>query len=333
METAKLVEVTRGDYIESTHRGVIAVYDSLGQKIASLGDPQQVTFMRSAAKPVQALPVVETGAAAHFGFSTEELALMMASHSGEEQHVRVGRQIMAKLGLNSTYLQCGTHPPLHKASARALAAKGEAPTVYHCTCSGKHAGMLALARYFDYPLEGYYHIDHPVQQMMLQTIAMFAGLSAEQVGIGVDGCGVPVFALPVEKMATIYARWAKPFSLEGKTSQACLTLQEAMTSHPGIIAGTGRLASDIMRVTGKKLLVKDGNEGVICMGVPAKGWGIAIKIADGNIRALGPVAIEALKQLELLTQEEYNALLSHSKSAVKNYRGELIGEIRPAFTF
>lgn len=331
METVKLVEVTRGKTVESIHRGVIAVVDAEGKKIASAGDSSYFTFIRSAAKPIQALPVLETGAARRFAFSLEDLALMMASHSGEPEHVRIGRQIMDKIGLGPEMLQCGTHPPLHRPSAHELLANGQAPNVFHCTCSGKHAGMLAIAKHMDVSLQDYFLPEHPVQQLMLQTIAAFADLDPAKVGTGTDGCGVPVFALPVERMAYIYARWADPAGFDEERKKACLTLQEALTAYPELVAGTGRFTYDLMKVTGTKLLAKDGNEGVFCIGIPEKGWGIAIKIEDGHTRAVNPVVTETLYQLGILTTQEYAALITYQRKELKNYRGELIGEIRPAF--
>lgn len=331
MEAVKLVEVTRGKTVESIHRGVIAVVDAEGKKIASVGDSSYFTFIRSAAKPIQALPVLETGAAQHFAFNLEDLALMMASHSGEPEHVRIGRQIIDKIGVEPEILQCGVHPPLHRPSAHDLEAKGQEPNVFHCTCSGKHAAMLAIAKHMDFSLRDYFLPEHPVQQLMRQTIAAFAGLDPGKIGTGTDGCGVPVFALPVEKMAYIYARWADAAGFDEERNKACLTLQQAITTYPEIVAGTGRFTYDLMKVTGTKILAKDGNEGVFCIGIPDKGWGIAIKIEDGHTRAVNPVVVETLHQLGILTTQEYAALLSYQRKELKNYRGELIGEIRPAF--
>lgn len=318
--------------MESVHYGSVVIVDSSGRRIASAGNPAYSTYIRSAAKPLQAIPLVETGAAEYFGLTLEELALVMASHSGEERHVRVGERFMEKIGLTAAKLQCGTHPPLHRASARELAARGEMPTVLHCTCSGKHAGMLALARYLDLPLEGYYLPEHPVQVMMLRAVAEFAGLKQEEIGLGVDGCGVPVFALPLDKMALAYARWAEPSVFAENRQRACGILRKAAVSYPYILAGTGRLASELMEVTGEKLAVKDGNEGIFCIACPEKGWGIAVKISDGSLRALGPAVIETLRQLGLLTSKEYQLLAPFAKTELKNYRREVIGEIRPVFS-
>jgi len=332
MEVVRLVEVTRGELVESVHRGAVAVVDIEGKIIAGAGDTAYLTYIRSAAKPMQALPVIESGAAACFGLEQTELALLTASHNGEDEHVRVGRRIMEKIGLAGQYLQCGTHPPLHAASARKLFGQGAEPTVFHCTCSGKHAGMLALAKFFGWSLHDYYHLEHPVQQMMLKTMADFTGLEPSDITVGIDGCGVPVFAMSLERMALAYARWASPGVFGEERKRACLALHEAMTTHPLLVAGTGRLATEMMKATGRKLVVKDGTEGIFCVSVPEKGWGIALKIEDGHTRALGPAVIEVLDQLGLLNEEEKGRLASHARRQLKNYRGEIIGEIRPAFT-
>ncbi|QNB46588.1 asparaginase [Thermanaerosceptrum fracticalcis] len=332
MEVVKLVEVTRGDVVESVHRGVVAVVDSEGKLVASAGDPRYLTYIRSAAKPMQAIPVLESGAASHYSLSLEEIAVLTASHSGEEEHVRVVMQVLSKIGLTAAYLQCGTHPPLHRPSAKALIAKGLEPTVLHCSCSGKHAGMLILTRFNEWNLDDYYKLEHPVQQLMLQCMADFAGLNPEEIPIGIDGCGVPVFAMTVEKMAFSYARLAQPESFAPERKEASLKLREAMTAYPSLVAGTGRLATDLMKVVGNKLVAKDGAEGVFCISVPAKGWGIALKIEDGHTRAVGPAVIAVLDQLGLITGEEKELLAIHTRTELQNFRKEVIGEIRPAFT-
>ncbi|MDX9871322.1 MAG: asparaginase [Clostridia bacterium] len=331
MDSAILAEVTRGGITESVHRGIIAVVDAAGRNIAWAGNPTELTFMRSGAKPLQALTVLETGAAERFGLIPEELALMMASHSGEDEHVRIGRQLMSKLGLDETTLQCGTHTPLHKETANRLKAAGQAPGVYHCVCSGKHGGMLAVAKHLGFSVEGYFLPEHPVQRLMLETIADLAGLPVSAIRRGSDGCGVPVFGMPVETMAYMYARWADPSSLETPRQKACYALQEAMIGYPRVIAGTGRFTTHLLQETGRKFLAKDGNEGIFCVGVPEKGWGIVLKIEDGSARAVNPVIIETLRQLDLLTEEEYARLSRQARPELYNYRKETVGEIRPVF--
>ncbi len=332
MKTEILAEVTRGAIVESIHRGAVAVMDKDGKVIASVGDIGYLTYIRSAAKPMQALPVVASGAAKHFSLEPAELALIMASHSGEAEHVSLGMRILEKIGLGAASLQCGTHQPLHEGSSKALLANGQRPTVFHCSCSGKHAGMLTLAQHFQLNTADYFLPGHPVQQMMLESMADFTGLKTQDIPLGVDGCGVPVFALTLERMAYAYARWAAPDAFSAEKRAASHILREAMTGFPTIIAGTGRLATDLMKVTGSKLLVKDGTEGIFCIGIPHKGWGIALKIEDGNLRAGGPIIIRVLKELGILTADELGQLSGFTVKKLKNYRGETVGEIRPAFS-
>ncbi len=333
MDSVRLAEVVRQELTESMHRGSVAVVDHQGNLLAYAGDPGMITYIRSAAKPIQAVTVLESGAAAHYGFTPEEIALLASSHSGEEGHIRVLMQILDKIGLSAGHLQCGTHLPFHREGAGALMAKGLKPTVFHCNCSGKHAGMLTLARFKHWSLEEYYLMEHPVQKLMLQTVADFTGLSAERIPLGVDGCGVPVFAVPLEKMALAYARLVQPAGFNERRKGACESVVTAMLAHPFIISGTGRLTTELMTAAEGKLVAKDGAEGVYCMGIPRLGWGIAVKIEDGHTRALGPVILHVLQELNILSREQLERLSAYAWSKLKNFRGETVGEIRPAASF
>lgn len=330
IEVEKLVEVTRGDLVESVHRGAAAVVDRTGKIIASVGDPRYLTYIRSAGKPIQALPVVESGAAAHYNLSLREIAIMTGSHSGQPEHGETTIGILKKIGLGPEYLQCGVHPPLHGPSKRALLAEGSKPTELHSTCSGKHAGMLTLGQYRKLTLEGYYLSEHPIQQEMLRAVADMTGLVPEEIPLGIDGCGVPVFGMTLEKMAYAYARLAAPSDLPEEKKEACEVVKKAMTAHPLMVAGTGRFTTDLIKAAGERLIAKDGAESVYCIGVPEKGWGIALKVEDGSGRALGPAVISILDQLGLLKADEKETLAVHGRRKIKNYRKEIIGEIRPA---
>jgi len=332
MQGAILAKVYRGELVESIHHGVVAVVDAQGRLIAQAGDPDLVTYFRSAAKPMQAVPVITSGAAARYGLSQAELAVLTSSHSGEEEHVQLVAGILDKLGLEAGELQCGTHLPVHRGSARQLLARGLEPTAFHNPCSGKHAGMLALALHQGWEPAGYYLQQHPVQQAMLSQIAVFTGLSPAEIPLGIDGCGVPVFALTIRNMALAYARFARPHSLSPQEQGACSVLARAMTSHPRVVAGEGRLATDLMLAGGTKFIAKDGAEGIFCVAIPEKGWGMAVKILDGSSRALGPVVIAALDQLGLLDKELIGMLTRHSRPIIRNNRDEEIGEIKAAFS-
>ncbi len=325
----KLVEVTRGPLVESVHRGSIAVVDSDGDLLAWAGDPEAVTYYRSSAKPIQALPVLTSGAAQKFGLTQKELALMCASHSGEVEHVEAVSGILEKLGLSEEYLLCGIHPPMYTQSAVEIWRLGKQPSPVHCNCSGKHSGMLALCRHYDWSLDNYLEFSHPLQQMLLTTIKDFN--SYEDVVIGVDGCGVPVYGMPVKVMAKGYARLVNNKVPPTETAAAAKQIVEAMTKYPKLVAGTERLDTVLMDALGHKIVTKSGAEGVQCIGLLDRGIGIAIKIEDGNGRAIEPVTMEVLRQMGVLNADELKALAHLHHVQIKNHRKETIGELMPVF--
>ncbi|MDA8442048.1 MAG: asparaginase [Peptococcaceae bacterium] len=325
----KLVEVTRGSLVESEHWGSIAVADAAGNLLAWSGEPEGVTFYRSSAKPIQAIPVITSGAAARFSLTEAELAIICASHSGEETHVAVVGALLAKLGLSADALLCGVHPPFHKPSAQAIWQQGQKPGPLHCNCSGKHSGMLAICVHNDWSLANYLDIDHPLQQMLLRTMQDYHAY--ENIAVGVDGCGVPVYALPLSEMAKGYARLVDPDRLPAEVASAAHTLVHAMITHPSLVAGSERLDTILMEATGGRLVSKGGAEGVQCIGWQDKGIGIAIKIADGAARAIEPVAIEVLQQLGVLSEPELEVLATRHRVPIKNHRRDIVGELRPVF--
>lgn len=335
MET--LVEVTRGDLVESRHRGIIALVEADGTLRSSVGNVEQYVFMRSSAKPLQLIPLIESGAADHFRFTDSELAVMMASHSGEPFHVEAVRSILAKIGLREGALRCGIHWPLNKEAARELRRSSQEPTVIHNNCSGKHAGMLALAVHGQYSVADYISLDHAVQVQIRAAIADFAALTPEQIKIGKDGCGVPVFGLPLWKAAYAYARLVDPAAWPSGRRQACRRVLKAMQRHPEMVAGTGRFNTDLMRVGGPRLVAKGGAEGYYAVGVlPTDlhpGLGLTLKIEDGDLqgRAIGPVVLSCLQQIDVLQEDDIARLKSHWSRSIYNHRGEAVGELRTTF--
>lgn len=329
-----LVEVTRGEIVESVHRGDLVVIDFKGNLIASTGDPNRVMFARSSAKPLQALPLLLTGAADSFQLSSAELALACASHSGEPEHTELVQSLLARLGLSVDDLRCGVHAPYHQKTYETMLKNGQVVTALHNNCSGKHTGMLALAKFLNAPLDTYDQRDNPVQEHIFQVLQAVCEIESDKVKWGVDGCGVPVFAMPIHRFALLYAKLAESVRQENpqeKIGWALKRLASAMMDNPKLVAGSERLCTDLMMSMPGKVVAKAGAEGVYCVGWVEKGIGLCLKIDDGNSRAVGPVVIEALCQLQLLTAEEKNALNRWHRPSLVNHSGTLVGEIRPAF--
>ena len=337
---ASLVEVWRGPIVESRHRGHLTAVSSAGETVAALGSPETVTYVRSSGKPFQAIPLIALGAADRFGFSEGEVAIACGSHSGEPVHVATVRSMLEKIGLDESALKCGVHEPFSAEVARGLARNGESPNVLQNNCSGKHAGMLALALHVGAPTESYDDWSNPVQQAITKTVAEFSDVPREKIAIGVDGCGVPVFGIPVRAMAQMYARLAMPpESFDAATRAACGRIIKAMIDYPEMVGGTrNRLDTELIKAGEGRLISKIGAEGVYTVSVlPCDEWpeglGLALKIEDGDDhRARPPAVIEALRQLNVLSEKELAALASYAPTVITNRRGERVGEARAAFT-
>ncbi len=323
------IEVTRGGRVESRHRVSGALVDEQGRLRAWVGDPELLTFFRSAAKPLQALPIVADGAADAFKLSDAELAVCCASHSGEPSHVEAVHSILSKIGCSEDDLICGPHWPFYKPAAEALRERGAAAGRIHNNCSGKHAGMLAWSRHAGVDTEGYYQADHPVQRRICAEIAGWAASQCEAMPVGVDGCGVPSFAQPLNVMAGVYAKVVATAEREPEGAAARLT--RAMTNEPYYVGGTHRLTSRLMEITGGRLVAKFGAEAVYCLGDRDRGWGVAVKVEDGHRRAVGPAIIEFIAQMDMLTADELEALEDRHTLPVRNTRDEIVGEIQSNF--
>jgi len=325
-----LVEITRGRLVESMHRGDIACVDARGEIKYHIGDPHKVTFFRSSAKPLQALALIESGAADAFGLDEAEIAVACASHAAEDMHLAAVRSMLSKAGLDESYLDCGTHYPTPERAAE-WGRRGQTPAEVHCNCSGKHAGMLAVARHLGMPLEGYYREDHPLQDYIMDIVAGMAGLDPAQVITGIDGCGIVVHAMPLFNMALAWARLADPTQLPPSRREAVERVVRAMHSHPLLMAGTGRLGSALNGLPRRGVVVKGGAEGLGCAGTLGAGLGVVVKIEDGNGRASGPALVEALVQVDALEAGELDGLSEFHRPRNVNHRGEEVGQIRPVF--
>ncbi|HSD48190.1 MAG TPA: asparaginase [Pyrinomonadaceae bacterium] len=334
-----LVEVRRGAITESRHRGHVVAIDPDGNVVAFLGSPETVTFLRSSAKPFQAMPLLVSGAAERFGFTDREVALACASHNGEPIHTELAASMLQKIGLGPEALKCGVHEPYSAEFARELRERGEAPNVLHNNCSGKHAGMLAVALHLGAPIETYNQPEHPVQIEIAKTIARFANVRVEDMAVGTDGCAVPVFGLTVSAMALAYARLVSPPpSFDEATRNACQRIVRVMTAYPELIGGTSeRLDTEVMRAAPGLLVSKVGAEGVYTAGINAcehwpNGLGLALKIEDGDDRRARPtVVVESLRQLGVLREASLDAVARYAYFPVLNRPGEIVGEIRAVF--
>jgi L-asparaginase II len=339
---ALLVEVTRGAFVESRHRGVIAVMTPEGKSVAQLGGIETTTHFRSAAKPFQALPLVTTGAADYFALTPQELAVINGSHSGEPSHVETVQSILKKIGLTEAALQCGAHLPFDDATTKQLRATGTAPSVLHNNCSGKHSGMLALAQFLNYPLENYLDPEHPIQRLIRQTLARFANVPADEIGVAIDGCSAPVFITTIAAMARSYAQLVgvqfSPLAMDDQLAQSAARIVKAFIEYPVMVGGTrNRLDTDLMQAAPGQLISKVGAEGVQLLGVlPCEryphGLGIAIKVEDGDIkRARDPIVLETLRQLGVLNETQFTQLARYARATLYNYRKLEVGEVRTCF--
>ncbi|WP_166238145.1 asparaginase [Paenibacillus turpanensis] len=327
-----LVSVLRGPLRESMHSGRVAVVHSSGALVASAGDPKDPMFARSTAKLLQVIPVLVSGASERFGLEDQDIAVACASHNGEPVHVEAVTKLLEKAGISQDQLQCGPHAPYHKPTAVRMREHGTPFTSLHNNCSGKHAAMLTLSAFLGAKDENYMDPSHPVQQYMLKTVAAMSGEEAADIPLGIDGCGVPVFAMPLQKLALAYARLGRPDSLPEGYAAACGRILRALRSHPHLLAGDDRFDTALIRATGGRLIGKMGAEGVFAVTVPDEGLGIAVKVEDGSLRALYPAVVEALRQLQLLSGREYEALAGFHSPLLHNWRGDAVGRIEPCFT-
>lgn len=334
-----LVEVTRGHIIEATHFGSVVVCNNHGEILFNLGDPELITYMRSTAKPLQVLALIEDPASQAFQFSDEEIAIMCASHSGADRHVAVLEVLQKKLGISQNDLQCGMHLPFDRITSNQII-RGEAQnsSLRH-NCSGKHSGMLALAGISEASKENYLDPKSPTQQLILQTCGEMFDYPATQFEMGVDGCSAPVFAVPMRNAARAYALLCQPDPLYEQRASACQRITHAMMIHPFLVAGAERFDTALMEALPGKVIAKTGAEGYFGVGVMpnaiyphSPAMGIMVKISDGDPkdRARSIVLVNLLRHLGLITQENNTLLTDYDNRSITNWRNIAVGEIRPS---
>ena len=324
------VEVTRGGMVESVHRVIAAVVDADGRAVATWGDADRLVYGRSAIKPIQALPVLESGAAEAFGLDDSEVTLCCASHSGEPMHVDRVVAWLDRLGLSADDLECGPQIPIHEPSAHAMLRAGDAPTRAHNNCSGKHSGMLTTAVHLGEPTKGYIGDDHQVQTRLKAVMAEMCGCDLSGVPTGYDGCGIPVFGVPLKGMATAMARFADPSRLAPSRRAAVDRIVKACAAHPLLIAGSNRFNSALLAETGTRCLLKSGAEGVFAAAATAQGLGVCLKVDDGNGRAAQAAIGAILVHLGVLDADAQRRLADSLTAPIRNWAGRLVGVVRPA---
>jgi len=322
------VVVTRGGIVESEHAIRYAVADPSGAIVDSAGDVDAPTFLRSSAKPLICATVVESGAADRFGFDERQIAVAAGSHSGEPYHVEAVLSMLASIGLPESALQCGVHAPVHEPSAAALARAGEAPRAVHNNCSGKHAAILALARHLGATTDDYLSPSNPAQRAILAACAEMFDVAEATMVVGVDGCGIPVVAVPLRTSAVFFARFADTATLPSRWRAPLERVRHAMVAHPEYVAGTGRFDTDLMKAGAGDIACKGGAEGFHATAAIARRLGACVKVTDGNYRAVSPFVIERLLALGALDDARAGALERHRRPSVKNHAGTIAGEIR-----
>ena len=348
MNHVPLLELTRGGVVESTHFGSIAVVDSQGRMLHSLGDPNTVAFLRSSAKPFQVLPLVERGGVEHFGFTQKELALSCASHETAQIHLEAVEALQKKIGIQESDLQCGPHLPSDADMLKRTIREGLRPTANFNNCSGKHTAMLAYAKMRGLPLDSYLSLDHPLQRDILACFADMCRLSPEAIRLGVDGCSAPNFAVPLHNSALAMARLCDPRDLNEARATACRKITSAMTSHSEMISNFGEFDCELMKVGKGSIVTKRGAEGFQIVGIlPGVisdfGIGITFKVTDGDpgrmdndmvsrARVRPAVTLEILRQLGALDERQLKALSAFGpRKTLKNHAGLITGESYPVF--
>lgn len=327
-EAPVLVEVHRGDMVESRHRVSIAVSNVKGEMLVALGDVFQEVYPRSAIKPLQALAMMESGAVDKFGLTDKEISLSCASHNAEPDHIATVENWLEKIGCTRDDFECGPHFPFREPQLIEFVRSGITPEPIHNNCSGKHTGFLTAAKAMGYDTEGYIKFGHPVQQSILGILEQMSGLDLISSPRGIDGCGIPTIGMPLGNMALAFARMADPSEQPERRQEACTRIMKAMAVEPFMVAGTGRFCTDVMKVVGDRAIMKTGAEGVYCATLIEQKLGIAIKAEDGSGRAAEVALGQVLKYFGITSTEENTALSQSFEPLIRNAEGDVTGQVR-----
>ncbi len=326
-----LVKVIRGDFVESVHRGSIAVADTSGRPVAGCGNIFEHAFMRSAAKPFQVMAAVLLGAVDRFGLTEPELAVLCSSHSGEARHLDAVRSVLGKIGLDESALRCGVHPPMNPVVAANRWRHGLEPTVVCNNCSGSHAGMLAACVAANWSVDDYVHHLHPIQRYIRDILIALSGAEQGEVTEAVDNCAAPTFRLPLVRSATAFARLGAAAELPDDLAQAARTIVRAMTRYPEMVGGEHRFDSDVMAAIHGRVVSKGGAQGFQGVGQLDRGVGLALKISDGADLAAPTATVQALSELGMSDAAESPLVDGYRAPALTNLTGETVGHLLPAF--
>ena len=335
--TVPLVEKTRGELVETVHRGVITIVSSDGEIRYSVGNPDFKTFLRSSAKPFQLLPTIESGAIKAYDLQDNEIAVMCSSHGGEEYHLRSVRQILSKIGLDESALDSGIHPPSDLSSHEAMIRKGQKPTAIHSNCSGKHAGILALCQLKGFSTIGYTDQSHPAQQLIKQTLSELAEAELSDADIAIDGCGVPTFALPVWRIGLLFAKFATASTGGTNRQKALARIRDSMIKKPTYVSGSNRFCAKLTRHYPNQLVMKSGAEGVYGLGLAETGLGLGMKIETGVSEPREISILETLRQLSQFDSISMSSYLRQSfgclsgQKPIYNFHKQNVGRTYPVF--
>jgi L-asparaginase II len=329
MANPAVVEVTRGALVESAHRGAGAVVDADGRVVMAFGDSERPVYPRSAVKALQALPLIESGAADRLGLSDKEIALACASHSGGEEHVATARAMLARAGYDEEALECGAHWPLGEDEARALARSGRMPSALHNNCSGKHAGFVCLSCAMGVDPKGYVAPDHPVQREVTASIEAMTGARLSEPMRGVDGCAIPTYAVPLAALARGFARLGTGHGLSPERGKAAARIRAVVAAHPVTVAGRGRFDTEMMGLLGARVFSKSGAEGVACAALPEVGLGLAVKADDGAGRAAQVMIAALIRRFGAFDDEIDAGLVRFVSPRLSNWNGAGVGLLRP----
>jgi len=332
MHRSPLAISKRGSRIDALHYGSIVVVDTAGEILFSVNHPDFPTYLRSSIKMLQAIPAVASGGADVYGFTPDEIAICVASHVGASYHIETVARMLSKIGLDEHALVCGQQEPDDPAERKRLLCSDTPPSQLHNNCSGKHTGMLAACCAMGWPVENYHALEHPLQQWILDLLSDYSGIGRDLIAVGIDGCSLPSFYMPISGAARVIARFVDNAQVD---ATADARIMRSVAAHPEMINASGGFDTELIRVTGGRFLAKRGAMAMFLMGAVTERYGaigIAIKLEDGNMAPVPLVVMKALRDLDLLTPEEVRGLEAFTTLPLRNWRGIDVGEVSPNFS-